>query len=29
MENKPGTDFALALLGLGMVGCGLALFLEV
>ena len=28
MENKPGKDLALALLGLGMLGCGLVLFFK-
>lgn len=28
MNNKPGRDFALALLGLGMLGCGLFLFFK-
>ena len=28
MDNKPGKDLALALLGLGMLGCGLALFFR-
>lgn len=28
MNNKPGKDLALALLGLGMLGCGLFLFFK-
>ena len=28
MNNKPGRDLALALLGLGMLGCGLFLFFK-
>ena len=28
MNNKPGRDLALALLGLGMLGCGLVLFFK-